>query len=539
MYLKKSEILDGVDNIQTVKKIAHNTYEIFLNNGIRIIRYCQTNVITFYNDHSYCVDTGGYSTATTLKRINSFIPCILRRSRGVLYIIDVRGITHIFIDGMIFNSDNTINYSKKILRDREKLLESIKINFDPTMYHHFKNCIGKIQFVSLSTKKQGRVSYYPKLTSNLDDVMDDKCRRGCTLQSYIVKHVLSTLPDEYKKIVNEEYINISSQKTMFTIFGGLPEKADIVSGSEIINAYYNGYGGKTCMSGESSEFVKFYAENPDKVFMIKFLAKGIKARALLWKISDNVQILDRIYPNSGPHIEYIKYYCLKNNIIQRNGNSLPDCSSDIKINDGHVYTIELNQAENGYYPYLDTFHFGSINRNKKTVILSNGQENTTYRFSSTDGDCYQTRYTCVDCGKIIYEGNMHHVHGQVFCNDCFYKKYYKCPQCGVMHKKDELTKVMFDSKEQDWCLSCVRNYSFKCSRCNKLHSSNYKKLIYLENKKVSVCDSCFNKFIQLQCSICKKYFTKLDMFTSVECKKCRDISRNTDRESLRKKENYF
>ena len=47
MRQTKKQILEGLKNIKSSKKIDNNTYEIIFNNGEKVIRLHNTNIIAF------------------------------------------------------------------------------------------------------------------------------------------------------------------------------------------------------------------------------------------------------------------------------------------------------------------------------------------------------------------------------------------------------------------------------------------------------------------------------------------------------------
>lgn len=68
--LTKHEIMVG-ERYDTAKLIARNTV-VFTIGGVRVIRYCKTNVLTFQENGNLTFNTGGYMTSTTKRRLNGF-----------------------------------------------------------------------------------------------------------------------------------------------------------------------------------------------------------------------------------------------------------------------------------------------------------------------------------------------------------------------------------------------------------------------------------------------------------------------------------
>lgn len=95
-YNKCREILNG----QAVKKIAGNTW-IYDYGTQYVIRFHDTDIVTFFQDGSVIVRNGGYKTATTKARINEYLGLGIYQKDFVWYYGDKE-----FRDGMIvMNSD--------------------------------------------------------------------------------------------------------------------------------------------------------------------------------------------------------------------------------------------------------------------------------------------------------------------------------------------------------------------------------------------------------------------------------------------------
>ena len=98
---------------------------------------------------------------------------------------------------------------------------------------------------------------------------------------------------------------------------------DVVQGEDIVEAYKVEWGAHSCMTGKDSKYTEFVEENEDVISMLLFKDKTTKARALLWNTVEGDRVLDRIYPNSGWHIDVIKKWAAGLGIITRDSQSLP------------------------------------------------------------------------------------------------------------------------------------------------------------------------------------------------------------------------
>ena len=95
-YNKCREILNGREQ----KKLAGNTL-LYRYGQLYIIRFHQTDILTFFADGSVIVRNGGYQTTTTKARINEYLGLGIYQKDFVWYYGDKE-----FRDGMIvMNSD--------------------------------------------------------------------------------------------------------------------------------------------------------------------------------------------------------------------------------------------------------------------------------------------------------------------------------------------------------------------------------------------------------------------------------------------------
>lgn len=70
---KKESLLDN-DGLVSRKRLAVSTYELKYKSGKRAIRYYETDVLTFEPEGFIRLNSGGWHTATTQKRINKYLP---------------------------------------------------------------------------------------------------------------------------------------------------------------------------------------------------------------------------------------------------------------------------------------------------------------------------------------------------------------------------------------------------------------------------------------------------------------------------------
>lgn len=100
-YRGATELLAGCDQA----KLAPNTYlrHVYGSGsapGCFEIVFHRTGIVRIYEDDTYRLDTGGWTTPTTKERLNRYVPGCVYSEGGRWY---VNG--HPFVDGMIIDSE--------------------------------------------------------------------------------------------------------------------------------------------------------------------------------------------------------------------------------------------------------------------------------------------------------------------------------------------------------------------------------------------------------------------------------------------------
>lgn len=86
--MTKTQIMNNIDKdrVKSSRLVANNTVEYITNEGTRVIRLYQTNIIIFHTDGSYELNSDGYKTRTTKNRINKFSPFRIFQEAGQWYV---------------------------------------------------------------------------------------------------------------------------------------------------------------------------------------------------------------------------------------------------------------------------------------------------------------------------------------------------------------------------------------------------------------------------------------------------------------------
>lgn len=73
----KAEIMAGIENVVSSKKIANNTIQYKLADGTEVIRLHNTNIFTKYKNGRIVLNTDGWLTPTTKDRLNNYTDALM------------------------------------------------------------------------------------------------------------------------------------------------------------------------------------------------------------------------------------------------------------------------------------------------------------------------------------------------------------------------------------------------------------------------------------------------------------------------------
>lgn len=113
-------IMASVSNGQKPHIVAPNTIEYICQDGARVIRLHNTDILTFKKSGAIILDSGGWRTVTTKDRLNRFLPkhCVWS-DKGIWYVhglnkCNVKGWPIPFADGMIIGPRGRIYKSGNV-----------------------------------------------------------------------------------------------------------------------------------------------------------------------------------------------------------------------------------------------------------------------------------------------------------------------------------------------------------------------------------------------------------------------------------------
>lgn len=105
--LRRANANAPTDMVGKMKRLEYNTFEYHTPDA-RVIRHNYTDILTFYEDGRITLNADGWRSATTKKRLNTYLPShwMIYQEKGNWYLRDCRhGIDYYYEDGTIINGD--------------------------------------------------------------------------------------------------------------------------------------------------------------------------------------------------------------------------------------------------------------------------------------------------------------------------------------------------------------------------------------------------------------------------------------------------
>lgn len=247
-----------------------------------------------------------------------------------------------------------------VIQDRQRLY--LLLSYIPDSNIHSKvceyieqnlnnRCIGLTQsneFTGLKQKKQ------------ISESLDEKCRTKINLRRILLQDLNLSHSDV------DSYVNM--------LFGWLGNpQIEIVDVDEVYKEPYS----YSCMTDKP--YISFYKKNNVRALVCKKYKQW--GRALLWNIN-NEFVVDRIYPNNGPHIDTMTKYALDKGWFIRNHHGSPEHDVSFYSKSCEERNFIFPVKKDIHYPYIDSFCYGKLNGDQ--IILSNLPQ-FSLRFWSTEG----------------------------------------------------------------------------------------------------------------------------------------------------------
>jgi hypothetical protein len=277
---------------------------------------------------------------------------------------------------------------------------------------------------------------------------------------------------DFESFVNLYKATIDKMNDKFSYF-------EVVRGEDI-HYWYNseqyferkGTLGTSCMSSARASWLEVYTENPNEVGLVIYKSmedtEKIIGRALLWKLKDGKEFLDRIYTVNDSDVQLFRDYAKENGWYYKEHNNSSDSGYAIAPDGDRIsldLTVNLTDASMDNFPYLDTLKY--FNPNRKTI--SNNDSGGCYFLEDTGGDYVRPCDTCDGSGRTqCYDCDGD---GTVSCNNCDGEGSIECNSCDGDGKEecsncDGSGNVEGSDGEEEECSDCDGSGKVNCSDCD-------------------------------------------------------------------------
>lgn len=252
----------------------------------------------------------------------------------------------------------------------------------------------------------------------------------------------------------------------------------------------------SCMR-HNPEYMQLYANNSCCELIILVKDGKLRGRALLW----NGKYMDRIY-GSDSVIRSFKNYAVENGYHSKSAQNSNNLDEWIHPETGDEYTevvtIQLDNLDNDYYPYADTFYF--LDEENMTLSNSAGRQHTAEMRCTEgglDGDGYvwdEYNERTIDRDEAIwleYEDIYVHSDDAIYC-DLNQGYYLRDDMVQIRPSGDWVYKeyrgIVEDYNGNWW----YKDDAYECEHSNVVYSIHEENRVFLEELDMYVASSCVN-----------------------------------------------
>jgi hypothetical protein len=299
------------------------------------------------------------------------------------------------------------------------------------------------------------------LKRDISSIKSSQLKIGKFVTAMFTKGGIDFKPTDIEDFVNKYKSVITQMRDKFNNF-------KIVKGKDIRNSYLvdnylntNGSLGNSCMRYDKCQkFLDIYVENPDKVSLVILEKEGkITGRAILWTDDKDRKVMDRIYTNNSADEQLFKDFAKANNFWYKKDQNMYEDTPFIGPNgeEERNITIQLDEVDHNYYPYMDSMKFYNPNTG---ILTNNGSSGYEYNLTDTDGG----NGSCDECGGS----------GRLECGDCDGDGEVECRECGGDGEVNceecdgdgEVECSVCDGEGKEECGYCDGHGESECSACD-------------------------------------------------------------------------
>lgn len=326
--------------------------------------------------------------------------------------------------------------------------------------------------------------------------------------------------------LNPNQIQQLADKINIDLFGATTQDIELVSGYKITEAYSDGIGGDSCMTGGCADYTKLYESNPDRFSMLIMYNGNNSARAIVHKLDNGRFMLDRVYGTSESLKMSMQAYARDKKWLWRVNFSMG--TSRVKDGDNGVYDNNLCisglEFTDGEIPYMDTLNYGTVCNNLLTIATQGDIE-----LCNTNGEL-ESGYSCSNCGDRVCEDEVCYADDGCYCQECYNDYYFSCEKCYETCSNDDCICI---DESLYICRSCAENNYYYCEDCGDWFSEG----VNIESENKTVCMSCLEGYFC--CDDCSEYFSN-DEYHSMDdgsyCSNCATDREDEDDDNSRKQD---
>lgn len=330
--------------------------------------------------------------------------------------------------------------------------------------------------------------------------------------------------------LNHDFLNTNqiqqlADKINIELFGTTTQDIDLVSGYKITEAYSDGIGGDSCMTGNCADYTKLYESNPDRFSMLIMHNGNDSARAIVHKLDNGRFMLDRVYGTSESLKMSMQAYAQDKNWLWRTNFSMgssPVQDGDDTINHYDLCVSGLKFTD-GEIPYMDTLNMGTICNNLLNIATQGDIE-----LCNTDGGL-ESGNICSNCNEYVCEDEACYANDGCYCQECYDEYYFSCERCSEICSNDDVICI---DESLYVCISCAEDNYYHCEDCGDWFSEG----VYVESESKTVCTSCLDEYFC--CDDCNEYYSNDEYHAKDDgsyCSSCVTDHEDEDDDNSRKR----
>ncbi len=282
-------------------------------------------------------------------------------------------------------------------------------------------------------------------------------------------------------------------------------------GEDILKAYTLQVGGRSCMTKDGGNYVRLYSQNEcvsllvgstKKQATMKEMSEAVASmRCLLWDCGDTVAV-DRIY-RGGKASEYsieefrekiaawVKAAHPEKTVVSRKHNDQHN-EDNPAYDKKTIMEVTVNEPPDGIWPYLDSFRYGRLNKDKDKFILStSAKDHKWYIVSDAGAGPRIGQEKCITCSRDFSpkdagtRPNM--------CSRCVPQYMYDCSCCKVEFNSVIVpwNTVLIKGRPEKWCQTCSDDKVASCIQCGHFHLKS--DVVKVKGRRSSYCRPCTTK----------------------------------------------